>query len=74
MLRLALAQPLLLVLFLHQHKAARDSYAARIYPNSSFVTANGTEFVLGSEPFFFVGTNAWYLGHLDTMDDADVGC
>ena len=43
-----------------------------ITSNSSFVTTDGITFQLDSEPFYFAGTNAWYLGNTDILTDDEV--
>ena len=43
-----------------------------ITSDSSFVTTEGITFQLDSEPFYFAGTNAWYLGNTDILTDDEV--
>lgn len=77
MMRLAQAfwRPQLVLVVILSTCAARAGiiYApSPIRPDSGFVTANGTEFVLRSERFYFVGTNAWYLARPEAMSDDQV--
>ena len=39
---------------------------------SPFVQAHGTAFYLKSEPFYFAGTNAFYLGLTSLLTDSQV--
>jgi hypothetical protein len=39
---------------------------------SGFVTAVGTNFVVGGKVFYFTGSNAYYLTNVDVMSEKDI--